>query len=449
MTASSLTGGLKVQAILKLQIWALVMVTSASSASAFAQAIDDEPFERRRRRAADVDDEPEELQGQARRFRRRSAPSNQYVDPASFFRLHGYATLSYSSVDEELNGGAFRTPHILVSGISPRTGENEGGYRHDAAVFIGAEPFDGVSATVELHFVGNGLDPVLTEAKATWDFVTLEDNPYVAARVVGGRYWWPFGNHNGEWFSAVNRFSLVSVAAAEVVPAHYNEVGLMLEGELSFTESVGVNAALSVGNGVPSFELSDVIGQTAFDYDGDPALTARAALFVVEQLVQFEAGFSIASSTLREGPDGATGVDRFPNENDPRNFAADYLAYGIDVALQVAGFDLSGYYYASTENLDDAPVDKLDRQGVTGELGYRFDLDYRFFKAIGLAARVSYATEETIADGTQGWLQFGGAAYIQVTRTLTFRGSYMAQEESDDAPAIDNNLLTISMTAEF
>ena len=415
---------------------------------AAVEASAQEPRQRRttrRSEPADIDQESSDEFTEERRTRRRTAPSNLYIDPASFFRLHGYATLSYSLVGEDLGREPLRAPDILVGGLSPRTGDNEGGFRHDAAVFVGAEPFDGVSATVELHFVGNGFDPVLTEAKATWEFLSLEETGVIAARFVGGRYWWPFGNHNGEWFSAVNRFALISVAAAEVVPAHYNEVGVMLEGEISLTPSVGFNAAFSVGNGVPSFELSDVIGQTAFDFDGDLAPTARVALYVVTDVVQFEAGFSIAGASLRDGPDTAGRFD----EGDPRNFAADYLALGGDVSLQAGGFDLTAYYYASTENLTDAPVDKLDRSGFTTELGYRFDFGYRFLKALGVAARVSYASEESLGNGTQVWLQYGGALYLNVTRSLTMRASYLVQDENDDATDLDNNVLSIGMTAEF
>ncbi|MEL7367366.1 MAG: hypothetical protein AAFN74_00530 [Myxococcota bacterium] len=415
----------------------LVGVATPSAAQTRGQSRDQRALDRE----ADVDDVDEEVE--ERKLVRRSAPSNLYVDPASFFRLHGYATLSYSSTGDDLGGVPFRTPHILVSGLSPRTGENEGGFLNDAALFVGAEPFDGVSATIEVHFVGNGLNPVLTEAKATWDFLTLEDTDVLALRIVGGRYWWPFGNHNGEWFSAVNRFSLVSVAAAEVVPAHFNEVGLMAEGEISLTRTVGINATLSVGNGVPSFELPDVIQQTPFDYDGDPTLTGRVALFVVASDVNFEAGFSLARGQLREGMDASF------VETDPRRFGADFSALGADVSLTYAGFDLSGYYYASTENLDEAIVNSLSRRGVTVEAGYRFDIGNKFLRGLGFAGRVSYANEETLDSGDQAWLQYGGALYADITRAFTLRASYLIQEESREAAEADNNVLTVSMTAEF
>ena len=151
---------------------------------------------------------------------RRSTPSGQYIDPASFFRFHGYISLSYTEAGEELGPDAGGAPNILVGGPgpSPDTGKNEGGFRNDAALFVGGEPFEGVGGVIEIHFVGDADDPVLTEAKLTWDLVDRDDFTF---RVSGGRFWWPFGIHNGEWFSAVNRFSLLSPAATGVVPVHY------------------------------------------------------------------------------------------------------------------------------------------------------------------------------------------------------------------------------------
>ena len=58
---------------------------------------------------------------------RRKTPSGRYVDPASFFRFHGYTSLSYSEAGADLGPQPAGTPHILVNpGPSPRIGANEG-----------------------------------------------------------------------------------------------------------------------------------------------------------------------------------------------------------------------------------------------------------------------------------------------------------------------------------
>ena len=180
--------------------------------------------------SSDVKADGQEDEGDFMDSLRRSTPSGDYVDPASFFRFHGYISLSYTEAGKDLGPGAGGAPNILVSGPgpSPDTGKNEGGFRNDAALFVGGEPFEGVGGVIEIHFVGDADDPVLTEAKLTWNLIDREDHQL---RVSGGRFWWPFGIHNGEWFSAINRFSLLSPAATGVVPVHYNEVGIKEKGE--------------------------------------------------------------------------------------------------------------------------------------------------------------------------------------------------------------------------
>ena len=92
---------------------------------------------------------------------RRKTPSGRYVDPASVFRFHGYT--------------------------SPSTGDNEGGFRNDAALFVGGEPLEGVGSVIELHFVGDASNPVLTEGKLSWDLGEYIGNDNLALRLVGGR----------------------------------------------------------------------------------------------------------------------------------------------------------------------------------------------------------------------------------------------------------------------
>ena len=290
---------------------------------------------------------------------RRKTPSGRYVDPASFFRFHGYTSLSYSEAGADLGPQPAGTPHILVNpGPSPRTGANEGGFRNDAALFVGGEPLEGVGSVIELHFVGDASNPVLTEAKLSWDLGEYIGNDNLALRLVGGRYWWPFGIHNDEWFSAVNRFALLSPAATEAVPTHYNEIGLMLEGELAMSSRMGMNYALSIGNGVPSFEMMPVVRSTTADANGNRAFTGRLGLVLMGGFGA-ELGLSFAGGQMRDGsaPD-LSGVDAF---------GADFSSFGPDLTVNIGAFGLRSYYYSSTETLDGAPVHDLVRTGMTVE----------------------------------------------------------------------------------
>ena len=374
---------------------------------------------------------------------RRKTPSGQYVDPASFFRFHGYVSLSYSEVGNALGAAADGTPHILVSGPGPsaRTGKNEGGFRNDAALFFGGEPFERVGSVIEIHFVGDATDPVLTEAKMTWDLVGGEgDN--VAFRLIGGRYWWPFGIHNGEWFSAINRFALLSPAAAEGVPAHYNEVGIMGEGELRLQERLGLNYALSVGNGVPGFGLGGNVRTSGADGNGNRTLTGRVGLVLLDDL-EAELGLSAASGALRAGEDASLDAGR------PDRYAADFSSWGPDLTLEWRGVKLRSYLYSSTEKLKGASVGALERTGMTVEPSYTFKRAAGRFKAFTLVARYSAAEKETLARTTLKRTQIGIGLHVDITSAFQGRIGFVSQGEAEDLPEVDNNAFSIGLTSEF
>ncbi|MCZ6633352.1 MAG: hypothetical protein O7G87_08095 [bacterium] len=375
---------------------------------------------------------------------RRKTPSGQYVDPASFFRFHGYITLGYAQPQEDFGKIPNSSPQILVSGVSPRTGNNEGGFRNDAALFVGGEPFEGVSSVIEMHFVGNALDIVLTEAKIIWD---LAEGGPATFRIVAGRYWWPFGIHNDEWFSAINRFAAISPGAAEVMPAHYNEVGVMGEGEFRVGPHAGLNYVLSAGNGVPGFEVPDAVRQSAFDYNSDRTLTGRVGLVLNHGgwfKGRFEIGLSGARGDLRVGQD----TKRDPG--DPHRYDADFQALGVDAVLDLQTLSVRSYYYKSEENLRAAPVSRLDRKGYTLEPALKLDFsakELRNLDAITLFARYSMAEEETLSNTTIKRTQLGAGLMFHFTKAMQGKISYVAQREKQ--AEIDNDLFSFSLTAEF
>lgn len=373
---------------------------------------------------------------------RRKTPSGQYTDPASFFRFHGYVTLGYSEPGADLGREAFASPQILLPGLSPRTGRNEGGFRNDAALFVGGEPFEGIGAVVEIHFVGNALDPVITEAKITYDAITAEHGKNGALRIVGGRFWWPFGIHNEEWFSAINRFSLVSPAAAEVVPAHYNEVGVMVEGELSLSPTWGANFVASVGNGVPSFEVMDNVGRTGFDENQSRTSTGRVSLASFGK-VRVDLGMSGAYGTLRDG------TVANPNPAVAEDFGGKFWALGPDLTLSWERVGFRGYFYASRELLDGAPRAHLDRYGFTAEPSVTLWRQPDGPRAVSLVGRVSSATEETVLGTRLRRSQYGVAIDARVRRALYLRAGYTAQSEGKQALRLDNNVASLSVTATF
>ncbi len=363
----------------------------------------------------------------------RETASGKYIDPASFFRFHGYVTLTYAEPQKDLSG------QILVSDINPQNGRNEGGFKNDAALFVGGEPIDGLGTVIELHFVGNALDPVITEAKMILDLARFGQKGNL--KLTAGRFWWPFGIHNDEWFSAVNRFNLVSPAAMQVVPAHLNEVGAALEGVYLFQPHFGANYVLSVGNGVSSFEMPDIVKgpSNAFDYNHDRTLTGRIGL-VWNANGRMELGLSYARGLLRNAP-------LVSDPADPRYYKADFNASGLDIRILKNGFGLRGYYYLSNENLTAAPRSVLKRHGGTVEPFYRFNPGMKI-KYLEIHARYSYAAEDGFW-GQRRWAQGGLGLHVRFQNKLLFKTGYMRQDEGGILQHLANDVLTISLTAEF
>jgi hypothetical protein len=371
---------------------------------------------------------------------RRKTPSGQYVDPASFFRMHGYTTLSYTANGPDVGKEEGTIPKILVNGVSPRTGENESGFRSDAALFVGGEPFDGVGTVLEIHFVGNALNPVLTEAKFTYQLADTDEHELIAS---GGRFWWPFGIHNKEWFSSLNTFPVMSLAGAEVVPAHYNEVGLMAEGASLLSDAWGINYVGAIGNGVPSFDVMPNVTETASDADSNRSVTGRFAL-VHGGALGLELGFSGGAGGLRQGLDPSQPVD------NPHRYDASYTAYGPDLTLTWSRIALSAYWYHSSEELTEAPLPELTRDGFTIESTYRVPItNSDRLSSFGLHARVSRAEEDNLAGGVYRRLGYSGAMSLAVTKAFDIRLAYVLQQEELDAPEVSNNILSLSFTAKF
>ena len=384
-----------------------------------------------------VDGESEEPEGELLESIRRQTPSGQYVDPASFFRLHGYISLSYAEPGEALDD------QILVSGQSEITGKNEGGFKSDSALFLSTEPFDGISSALELHFVGNALDPIITEAKVTADFLTVEDEHPFTFRMMLGRYWWPFGIHSDEWFSAVNRFSVTSPAASQVVPAHYNEVGVMVAGEVKLTSHIGTNYLLSVGNGISSFEIMDntMGGANQHDLDGNRTFTGRLGLALVGD-VNLKLGFSAAAGDLRAG----AMVD---DPSDPRHYAADFYALGPDLSFNWEGLKLRSYYYMSAENMENASREALNRDGFTIEPSFAIDLDKQYLKRLTFIGRVSLANEDRLDGDQNKWVQYGIGTQFHITEPCYMRLGYVIQKEEKATPDVDDDILSWSLSHEF
>ena len=371
---------------------------------------------------------------------RRLTASGLYANASGAFRLHGYATLTFSQNGAGVGSETGRTPQPFIPGTSPRSGVNPSGFRQDLAMFMGGQPVRGIGTVIAVHFEGNTLDPVVTEAKLTWDLIG-HDGSDSALRLTAGRFWWPFGQHDQEWFSALNSLTVLSPAAGEVVPAHYNEVGAMLEGEVVAGRDFGFNYLVAVGNGTPSFELTDNVEGTAFDENENRTVTGRAG-FAVRTSVHVDVGFSIAHGTMREGLSTTFDV------TDPRRYGAGLTAYGPDLSFMSRHFGLTGYYYRSRETLVGAPLPHLHRDGLTveprGMLG-----DVGSLTNLSLHGRFSFADESNLDGTTFRRIQYGWGTSARVREVLIIKASYILQREKQDAATVANNVFVLALTAEF
>lgn len=370
----------------------------------------------------------------------RHTTSEKYADPSSFFLLHGYTTFTYADFQRGFDSAPGGTEQILVAGNSGRSGKHESGFHNDTALFIGSELTPTLKGLFEIHLVGNARDPVLTESKILWaPFHTEAGQP--SLRFVGGRYWWPFGIHHDEWMSAVNFFNLQSPAATEVVPAHYDEVGVMAEGEWALSEHFGVNYLASVGNGVSSFELSDNIGSAnAFDADSNRTFTGRVGLF--PGIDNLEVGVSFAAGALRRGLDSSFAL------TDARRYEADLIAYGVDGTYQLKNLRVRGYWYVSEEDLEDALLERLDRNGGTLDVLYTFARGVPLLNELSLKGRVSTAKDATLTNGSFRRSQFGFGLNARPHEHFLLKAEYFLQDEHG-IDEVEDNGFTLSGTVEF
>jgi hypothetical protein len=368
-----------------------------------------------------------------------NTPSEQYISPMADSFFHGYSTVTYADFGRQFSDEPTSTQQILVSGRSLRSGRVESGFQFDSTLIFGAAPSSSVLITTEVHFVRTALDPIITEAKIRWSPNRWAHQTW-RTRLVIGRYWWPFGIHNEEWFSNVNRFSLISPAAAEVLPAHYNETGIMLEGEWAPNDRFAFNGLLSLGNGVASFDLLDNVLRTPYDENGNRTVTTRVGVFPFSKSLQI--GLNFATGVLREG----LNVSFQPT--DPRRFGADFMAYGIDGTYRFWNFETRSYWYWSEENLEGASTPKLDRNGGTLEIIYNIVKKTQEINGFRAQGRVGTAKEESLTNSTFRRIQYAFGFNWLMADGILLKLEYFLNNEAGISE-IDNNGFVSSVTANF
>lgn len=252
--------------------------------------------------------------------------AGDYLDPSSFFSLHGYVNGIYGSKSEgwtDPDPTQLGAPGQLLVPNTPNSS-----FQYDFAIIISSELSERTRIVFESHYVSNpsgngtagpgGITIAITEAAASYDLIPQ----YLT--FTAGLFWSPFGIINEDWLGAQNNFSLVPRASG-AYPVHYNERGIRINGYHHFSDNAGINYVMSIGNGVSNFNIS---GQQSFDNSNGKTVVGRVGIFpgLGKDL---EIGISAMSGKMREVEDLSLPIG---NSARYRNSAD---VFGIDAVLSL------------------------------------------------------------------------------------------------------------------
>lgn len=291
-------------------------------------------------------------------------PGGKYIDPVSFFSIHGYVNAVFASGADEWMLGNFNGIGMPGQVIVPNS--NVPSFSNDEAIWISSELSERASVMMEIHLVADpsnrgaagpgGLTLVLTEANIRYNLI----KQYLS--ISAGTFWSVFGIQNQDWLGAQNLFSTIPLASGAYI-THYNEKGIRLDGSIG-SGDWGMNYVLSVGNG---FNAYDIMGYTSFDVNANKMVNGRVSIFpgFGEDL---NVGLSYGNGMLFE-------QDMAADTTSKQYFTNRFEALGIDLTYHIKHFNLRSYLITSNERLsNDSRSMKLPALGWMGELSYDITL---------------------------------------------------------------------------
>ena len=374
-------------------------------------------------------------------------PGGKYVDPVSFFSLHGYVNALYAGPSEQWMEGYFNGIGVPGQMNIPIT--NVSSFTQDAALWIGSELTDDISVVIELHFLFSCTgdhrefegtsDPV--NVRADVGLVVTEANlrlklieNYLA--VSAGTFWSVFGIQNKDWLSAQNLFSMMPLASGAYL-THYNERGLRLDGYVNKGDW-GLNYVFSVGNGN---KLWDFEGYSHLDLNENKAINSRVSVFpgFGEQLnfgVSYGKGL-IFEQSLVAYP--AVGL-----------YDSEFEAWGIDVTGNYKGFALRSYLISSTETYtSDQDKTELDHTGFMAELSYDIDTKGKFgVQTIRPKFRFDTLDKsEFVTPESDVYRTLSAGVNIEIKQNVVLSVDYNWLEEKYNV--LDNNRMVARISANF
>jgi hypothetical protein len=366
-------------------------------------------------------------------------PGGRYVDPTSFFSLHGYVNAVYGSSSKEWKNGNFNGLGMPGQVILPNT--NKASFTNDAALWVGSDINPYSSLLMEIHLVTSpsgvgasgpgGLTLVLTEANAK---IKLYKS---LANISIGTFWSTFGIQNEDWLGAQNLFSTIPLASGAYL-THYNEKGLRLDGYIS-KNKYGLNYVLSYGNGYNAWDIS---GYNSFDLNENKALNGRIAIFPgFEDKLQL--GLSIGTGTINES-------DLDSNSLNKSDYDHSFLALGADLTALFNGFKFRTYLIQSEEELQNSKQRiTLHNLGLMSELSYKFKFkNNKKIESIDPKFRFDYLNKKQKEfEPSDTFINYSFGANFQLNSSFVVSLDYNFLTEKENK--IDNDRFVVRVSANF
>ncbi len=369
-------------------------------------------------------------------------PGGNYIDPTSFFSLHGYVNAVFAAESEEWKAGSMNGIGMPGQVLIPST--NSSSFQNDEAIWISSEISDKTSVLMELHLVTSpsgkgaagpgGLTFVLTEANAKFK---LYKN---LANVAVGTFWSPFGIHNSDWLGAQNLFTMIPYASS-AFPTHFNEKGIRLDGSFGKKDKIGVNYVVSVGNGYDAYDIS---GYQAVDGSTNKTVTGRISVFPYMK-EKLNIGVSFARGNLAIG-------DQTLSDTLVDHYDSKFHSLGLDALLKLQKFKVRFYTIASTKSFSSSEITH-----TTSLLGYMGEISY-LIKLNGIEAiesvipkfRYDVGNIEVFnisSIGAESFTSLSVGLNIHLNENFHISSDYNVLTESENE--LNNNRLIIRATANF
>lgn len=375
-------------------------------------------------------------------------PGGKYIDPSSFFSLHGYINALYAGPSEQWMEGS--TNGLGYPGQMNIPLANNSSFGQDAALWISSEISENVSAVLEIHLHKNGsghhgeFENIAPEdAKAYIGLFVTEANVKVKLlenylTVSAGTFWSVFGIQNKDWLSAQNLFSTIPLASGAYL-SHYNEIGLRFDGFLNKGDW-GLNYVFSVGNG---YDRWDIDGFGHADINENKTINGRISVFpgLGDKL---NIGMSYGNGLFAQ----------YDHHNVDPNSEGIY-----DHKFEALGFDLTGkwqnlmlrsYYIASSEQYtNDLEQFDLPNTGFMAELKYDLPMEGKFgLETIMPKFRFDRLDKSQFIEETSDEYQVISAGLnIEIKKNVVFGFDYSWFEEKYNK--LNNDRFIARITASF